>query len=218
MPINPPKMHGSTPQMPLLDILRFSAALLVMLNHLRADQFLPYGSVYSDNRLVKQLFYGITCLGHEAVILFFVLSGFLVGGAALRRFWHGTFESGKYFIDRLSRIYIPLIPAMVFTITVCILCDTPFSWLEGMLNILSLQGTFAKAFSGNRALWSLSYEVWCYISCGALLMSFQKRTIFQVFIAMALLVASAVVFYHLKTVYLIAWLVGVGACFLPGRT
>ena len=47
-------------------------------------------------------------------MLFFVLSGFLVGGMSLERYLHGKFEFKKYIIDRISRIYTPFVPAVFF--------------------------------------------------------------------------------------------------------
>ena len=66
-----------------LDMLRGCAAVLVMAGHLRAYVFQNYDSLNSPDLSVK-IFYAITGLGHQAVIIFFAMSGFLVGGKALR--------------------------------------------------------------------------------------------------------------------------------------
>jgi hypothetical protein len=62
-----------------LDCLRGLAALLVVVEHLRAFLFVPFPQVVSPGVITKA-FYLVTGLGHQAVMIFFVLSGFLVGG------------------------------------------------------------------------------------------------------------------------------------------
>jgi peptidoglycan/LPS O-acetylase OafA/YrhL len=57
------------------------------------------------------IFFAATRLGGEAVLLFFVLSGFLVGGRIIRRAKSRTFSLKDYSVDRCSRILLPLIPA-----------------------------------------------------------------------------------------------------------
>lgn len=94
----PPKL------MPFLDLLRFVAAVLVMLNHLRVEQFAPFSEVHAGSTVLKTVFFCATRIGLESVLMFFVLSGFLVGGMSVERAMNGRFMPGKYFIDRFSRI------------------------------------------------------------------------------------------------------------------
>ena len=64
-----------------LDATRFIAAFMVLFSHSRNDFFLPYGELPTDDKgIFTAIFYALGRLGHEAVIVFFVLSGFLVGG------------------------------------------------------------------------------------------------------------------------------------------
>ena len=64
-----------------LDAIRFIAAFMVLFSHSRNDFFLAYGDLpVEDKGLGTFIFYTLGRLGHEAVIVFFVLSGFLVGG------------------------------------------------------------------------------------------------------------------------------------------
>ena len=62
-----------------LDVARAASALLVCAGHLRAVALVDYGELSSPGILVKTL-YLLTGLEHQAVIVFFVLSGFLDGG------------------------------------------------------------------------------------------------------------------------------------------
>jgi peptidoglycan/LPS O-acetylase OafA/YrhL len=70
---------------PVLDLLRFAAAALVMLNHLWVNQFDSFSKVACESSVLKTAFFSATRVGLEAVVVFFVLSGFLVGGASLAR-------------------------------------------------------------------------------------------------------------------------------------
>ena len=47
-----------------------------------------------SHSLFDQLFYFVTGLGHQCVIAFFALSGFLVGGPALRDIINGRWTGG----------------------------------------------------------------------------------------------------------------------------
>lgn len=66
-----------------LDALRGIAAVGVCLNHVRDIFFRDYSQLSHHNPLLA-LAYLATGLGHQWVIIFFVLSGYLVGGSALR--------------------------------------------------------------------------------------------------------------------------------------
>lgn len=95
-----------------LDFVRWVAALLVVLQHIRYLWFAEYVNVQNKSLLIKS-FYFFTGFGSEAVLVFFVLSGFLVGGGALRKWQAGTYSATDYFISRFSRIYIVLLPALI---------------------------------------------------------------------------------------------------------
>ena len=148
-----------------LDLLRFSAAMMVVLCHVRGSMFSAYGSLAPQSRsLVTATFFAFTRLGLESVIAFFVLSGYLVGGKAIERMLHGSFDPTSYAVDRLSRIWIPLIPALAWTSIVSYYIfrktDGPFIWVG---NLLGLQNVAVSAIGHNDPLWSLAYEIWFYI-------------------------------------------------------
>jgi peptidoglycan/LPS O-acetylase OafA/YrhL len=114
-------------------------------------------------------FFSITHLGTESVLLFFVLSGFLVGGKVLERTISGSFDAKSYAIDRISRIYLPLIPALAFTFLInCLICGQTFSLRSLAGNLCGLQGVLSivPAFAGNDPLWTLAYEFWFYLLGG----------------------------------------------------
>jgi peptidoglycan/LPS O-acetylase OafA/YrhL len=69
---------------PYLDLARGVAALLVAISHLRAFSFVDFHQA-DHPRLIWSCFYFLTGFGHQAVMVFFVLSGFLVGGTVVSR-------------------------------------------------------------------------------------------------------------------------------------
>ena len=95
----------------LLNACRWGAALLVVLGHARHLILIDYNHVEYKNIFIKGLYF-ITGLGHEAVVVFFVISGFLVGGLTLRK-WSTQISYKDYFAARFSRIYSVLVPALI---------------------------------------------------------------------------------------------------------
>lgn len=173
-----------------LDWLRFIAATLVVAGHLKANLFAPWNSLEETSKtLSTAIFYAITRLGTEGVTIFFVLSGFLVGGRLIERMKQGNLDLRRYAIDRFARIYVPLIPAIALTVgTAYYLKAPPTAWdITG--NILSIQGVLASTLPFNGPLWSLTYEVWFYIGAGALtwlLVSRQLTALILTFLTFAI--------------------------------
>lgn len=168
-----------------LDLLRGLAALLVCAGHLRAFLMVDFGQIKSPNSL-DRVFYFATGLGHQAVVVFFVLSGYLVGGSVLTAYQSGRWSWTNYTLRRMSRLWVVLLPALVLTLTL----DS----LGRCLGHSGYQGTFhslynsgptptvpadlrATTFLGNAfflqtikvnclgtngPLWSLANEFWYY--------------------------------------------------------
>lgn len=67
--------------LPWLDLIRYVAALLVVVGHFRTNLFLNYNDLLlSQQSIMMQWAYCMTSLAHACVLIFFVLSGYLVGG------------------------------------------------------------------------------------------------------------------------------------------
>ena len=148
-----------------LDLTRTLAALTVFLAHLSKPQFggAPL-SVFGE-------------LSHSAVIVFFVLSGFVISWAAER-------DGGarEYTLNRASRIYSVALPALALTwVTDNFLIlhypgtINPIYQYEAVWKYLPLFLTFSSDFwflsedaFSNIPYWSLCYEVWYYVVFGAL--------------------------------------------------
>src|SRR5450432_1788095 len=99
-----------------LDLIRGLAALEVLMQHLRTLVFQNYWD--GPTSFFKKIFYFITGFSHESVIVFFVLSGFLITGSIVNARKKGTFSSLNYGLDRLVRLWIVLIPGLVLTLIV----------------------------------------------------------------------------------------------------
>src|ERR1700676_5746287 len=106
------------PEMALSHFLNFSralVALLVLLFHIRSALVVPYDSLAVHNWLARAVFV-VTAFGHDAVIIFFVLSGYLVGGAVLKMDVRSRQDLWEYWVDRSVRIGPVVIAATVFSV------------------------------------------------------------------------------------------------------
>ncbi len=95
-----------------LDALRGFAAFSVLLNHWRDALFVDYSDLRNPNPLVTGA-YLLARLGHQWVIVFFVLSGYLVGTSVLHSVSEGRWSWRVYLFRRLTRLYIVLLPALI---------------------------------------------------------------------------------------------------------
>jgi peptidoglycan/LPS O-acetylase OafA/YrhL len=127
-----------------LDALRGFAAFCVLLNHFRDALFVDYEALARHNPLTSAA-YLVSGLGHQAVIVFFVLSGYLVGGSVLRSVRKGSWSWRDYLLDRFSRLYVVLLPALL---------------LGGALDWLGMHRPGAEAvYSGNSGMHALAINV-----------------------------------------------------------
>ncbi|WP_428031360.1 acyltransferase family protein [Ancylobacter sp.] len=159
-----------------LDSLRGLAAIVVLVGHGYQIFIAP----------IYPLFFPIfSLLAQAAVMLFFVLSGFLITKSLTRNiFLNGRLDVGKYAVDRFDRLYPPLLFSMVLLLAIHLIAPYllhsgtgQFVHSGGFISRSGLQiewpaffGTlvFANGFavgnlSANTPLWSLSYEVWYYL-------------------------------------------------------
>lgn len=197
-----------------LDPLRFIAALMVAVSHIRGAVFVEYGLLENSSKSLPIVMgYAITRISNEAVIVFFVLSGFLVGGRALNKMLANQFDLASYACDRLSRIFVPLFPALVITAFVLVMKGESVNFIELFGNVLSLQGVFVESYGGNEPLWSLSYEVWFYVLAFGIGMACVQN---HLSIAPLLILTLVfVVFCYLDAAYLLCWILGAAVYFMP---
>jgi len=169
-----------------LEIVRAIAALAVMAGHMRGMYFVDFNEL-EQRTIFARLFYFLTGFGHQAVIVFFVLSGFLVGGSVLEKFENGTWSWSKYLIQRISRLWVVLLPSLLMTFFFDTIGHTINSQLyEGSYyeiihqgpkpgdyslsfktlvgNIFFLQTWITPIFGSNGPMWSLFNEFWYYLT------------------------------------------------------
>lgn len=203
----------------LISALRSIAALQVVAAHLRGELF-PSLKTVADPSLWYQALAFFTGFSHIAVVIFFLLSGWLVGGSLLNKLGEPHCMM-SYAIDRLTRMWIVLVPAFVLTLAIGTITqavdpgrisyapDNEYSWTTFWGNLFGLQGMAVPRFGGNFSLWSLSNEMWYYALFPLLLLPvIGQRGITKV----AGLAACIVIGYQLLfdlMLYFLIWLLGV---------
>jgi len=170
----------------ILDLVRGLSALAVMVMHARGFFLYDLSESQFPNLFIKA-FYFLTGLGHEAVVVFFVLSGYFVGGSVLQAIQGTGFSTSRYALVRLTRLWTVLLPALVMTFAVDRLgahfnpgayagtlrqafmsgpdLTCPAAWGPDAFlgNLFFLQTISAPVYGSNGPLWSLANEFWYYV-------------------------------------------------------
>jgi len=220
-----------------LDFLRWTSAILVLIWHIRMLLF-SYPDDVSSAGLFCKAFYFVTGFGNQAVMIFFVLSGYLVGGAAAEKLSGNSFSLTNYLVNRISRLYpvfgVALLLTAVFDLTgtslfhnACsyrsehqALCDLvnynidySFSGRAFFSSLFMLQGFVLPPFGANWPLWSLSTEFWYYLLFPLLLLPFFLKEAKSRWLCILTLVLLIVLLsrnmYYLAL--FVVWLMGVAA-------
>jgi peptidoglycan/LPS O-acetylase OafA/YrhL len=113
-PVLPPRQFSS-PQASAsvhLDALRGIAAFSVLLAHWRIAFFVDSSQIAKAG-LIPSIADWYASVGFQWVMVFFVLSGYLVGGSVLRSIEEGRWSWGDYLLARLTRLYVVLFPALI---------------------------------------------------------------------------------------------------------
>ncbi|OSJ09955.1 hypothetical protein BST63_07720 [Bradyrhizobium canariense] len=223
-----------------LNLLRGLAALAVLMFHASALVITPsavehtgvlFGVIWSVLRFVAKW-------GHEAVIIFFVLSGYLVGGPFLIRVLQDKIVSADYLVARLSRMFVVLIPALLLT---AILDGSSLAWLNGqsvidarasffpdrenlwsflrlreaVCNAAFLQMLWCKQYGSNLSLWSISNEGLYYLAWFGLVLGVRQRIFLTIPTVVALIVVCSLARTQVSEytavsylVYFLVWMSG----------
>jgi peptidoglycan/LPS O-acetylase OafA/YrhL len=202
----------------LISLMRGLAALQVAAAHLRSEMF-PGLSELSKPPVYYQLLAYSTSLAHHAVVVFFLISGWLVGGSLLNKAGQPG-ALGAYAIDRASRLWTVLVPALCLMLAIgsitgavdpaqaSFAADNNYSVASFLGNLVGLQTVLVPTFSGNYALWSLANETWYYIQFPLLLVVFTGRTPLRQVVAAVLILLGATMPFAI-TLYFTLWLLGV---------
>jgi peptidoglycan/LPS O-acetylase OafA/YrhL len=185
-----------------LDFVRFGAAIVVFLSH------------FGTQAISHSVFYVFDYFAHSAVIVFFVLSGYVIAYVTEERERDGL----AYAVSRFCRIYSVVVPAVVLTVVLDIVgrsidpdlysaysyFGTRFGLIQALSSLLFLNETWPTPINlfSNTAYWSLNYEVWYYVFFG-ILMLWHSRWKWPLLLLLSPFVAARI--------YLLApvWLLGV---------
>jgi peptidoglycan/LPS O-acetylase OafA/YrhL len=185
-----------------LDALRFGAALTVFVSH------------YATGRISGGLFWQLADYGRTAVLVFFVLSGFVIAWVSDTR--ERTLE--EYGLSRVARLYSVIIPAFILTAALDFLGKEidprVYEWGHSTAHPVidyALSGVFlgeswtVRVLPGfNVPYWSLNYEAWYYVLFAAA--TFLRGPLRTAAITFAALLAGPKIFFLLPV-----WLMGVAA-------
>jgi peptidoglycan/LPS O-acetylase OafA/YrhL len=211
------------------DLFRGVAAIVVLIGHIRALSFYPYGAETAS--LPGKVFFFTTGFGHQAVVIFFVLSGFFIIRSIHEASQSGRWNVWEYLFNRFSRLWVVLLPALVLTL----IWDTagmmffrdaqPYlgevEFMKGISpigklgpiiffgNFFFLQSILVPAYGTNGALWSLANEFWYYVLFPVIYMASIKYYRWRVRAALALIAIALIIFVGESiALYFIIWLMG----------
>ena len=229
-PVERTVKFGETEASVLLDLLRGLAALVVVAEHWRNTLFVDYRQLPRHKALWTPA-YLLTAAGHEAVVIFFVLSGYLIGGSIFRALREDRWSWTSYGLHRLVRLWVVVGPGLLL----CAACDSlglalhraPLlyaglgsnhmtsdvlatrTWPVFLGNLFFLQGIRVPMFGSDGALWSLADEFWYYVLFPLGLFAVWRGTTLR---RLACAAAFALVCWFVKLPVLISfpvWLLGV---------
>ena len=224
-----------------LDLVRALAAWAVLWGHVRGNLFVDFQHV-QHRGLPQKVLYFLTGFGHQAVMVFFVLSGFLISSSVIYSWASGTWSWRDYAINRSSRLYAVLIPGLLFgllwdRIGSTLLASTGLyaQPLEGFGsaiarnqltvgtffgNLFFLQTIVCQTFGSNGPLWSLSNEFWYYVLFPVGLfagLAWAKRSVRRA-IPFTLLAFGLVIFLGVdKFIGFLIWMAGCGLVIAHAR-
>lgn len=218
-----------------LDLLRGITAFAVFIGHVRTLYFVDYSNIQPNK--IAQIFYFLTGFGHQAVIIFFVLSGFFIAKTMDNAIIRNKWRFKDYLINRIVRLETVLIPALILgffwdSVGMKLLFylesysgkipSLPFFSPIGKLtfetflgNVFFVQNILTYSFGSNAPLWSLANEFWYYILFPLFYFGFNKKYANSKRVLFIIL-AIGILFFVGKTIslYFIVWLMGAGAYYI----
>jgi peptidoglycan/LPS O-acetylase OafA/YrhL len=227
------------------DFFRAFSALIVAFGHSRALMILP-SSKFSNLSYLDKFIYFLAGFGPQAVIVFFVLSGFFITRSIVSSFNRNDFKFRDYFIARLVRLSVVAIPALVLTAILDYIGLTYFDTslvysnaievlsnvdFKGNFtpeifigNVFYLQTLYVPTFGSNGPLWSIAYEWWFYVLAPLVFFIFIKEFRIKkgyniIFLIIALVVITVFIIIGNKSILLlfILWLLGSFAFWIPNK-
>jgi peptidoglycan/LPS O-acetylase OafA/YrhL len=237
-PIISERIHFSeTRASVFLDLVRGLAAMLVFLSHWRNLFFIDFPQVSSHKWLLAP-FYLFTSGGHQGVVIFFVLSGYLISSSVFREIARQTWSWPSYFLRRLVRLWVVLVPCLLLGVMWDLVgwhlgrtsaiynglgVDSVVSDMHVALtapvffgNLFFLQTIHFPTLGTNGPLWSLSHEFWFYILFPMGVFAVLRRTklMHRLLCAGGFLLVATFVGHAIRFTFPI-WLYGAGLALVP---
>jgi peptidoglycan/LPS O-acetylase OafA/YrhL len=222
-----------------LGLIRGLAAITVLIYHIRYRFFFDYNDVTAPDWF-SFLFYTLSAFGHDAVIVFFVLSGYFISASVFRDQTAGRWSWKRYLVNRFTRLYLVLLPALLLTalwdsLGLGFYSDNPIysgeqrPWSHDFFrvsdrlsvgtfvaNTLFLQSIQAPPFGSNEPLWSLSYEFWYYVLFPlAWFALVRPARVLKSAVHLMLFIGLLVAMGTNIRIYFPIWLLGTVVCLLP---
>lgn len=198
--------------------LRGLAAVQVAAAHLRAEIY-PGLRTIEDPSLAYLGLAFLTGFAHQAVVVFFLISGWLVGGSLLNRL-HQPQALAHYVIDRITRLWTVLVPTLLLVLAIGLALGkvrpgpidfspaNEYSALNFLANLLGLQTVLLPDYGGNYPLWSLAYETWYYVQFPLLALLVLGHGRWRRAACGAALAVVVATLPKLVTAYFLIWLLG----------
>lgn len=212
-----------------MDQFRWVAALVVVVSHVGGPLLVSLSQLAPEDRPSLQYAYSfIAGFAHPAVMIFFVLSGYFVGGSLCAENERQRPSATDYFSKRIVRLWIVLIPTLVLSYALTLIgtqiypvaySDEKYAAIgaqELVCNLAFLQNAFCLRFAGNDSLWSLFNEFWYYVVFFLLVLGFGSReSIFTraLYLCSSALIISLLTYFQFSNAfiapYFLIWLMGV---------
>jgi peptidoglycan/LPS O-acetylase OafA/YrhL len=220
----------------VLDLMRGIAALFVFLGHSRAIMFTD-ANAGNVSGIVAKSFYFLTGFGHESVIIFFVLSGFVIAKSIDNDLQKKKWSFRNYLFNRISRLWVVLLPALIlggifdaiglslfptqisYTGKLPFLPDVaPMSRLGVSVflgNLFFIQNIVTTTWGSNGPLWSLANEFWYYLLYPLFLSAIiiPYKTIYKIVAVVCFALIAYFVGWGIFS-YFSIWLIGVAAFYI----
>ncbi|MDE5463908.1 acyltransferase [Bradyrhizobium sp. CSS354] len=152
--------------------------------------------------------------GGFGVTIFFLLSGYLISLSISNRLYTHLPQFSSFIADRISRIYTPLIPALIFVVivnqfwvsghwglpgistgpvsflaTLTLLSDYPA--IQAIHHFRDLSAVYPRPYNTAEPFWTVAIEFWIYIFVGLSVFWLFKGERVRKWLAVAMLLISA---------------------------
>lgn len=205
---------GSIDRSTVIHFSRAIAAAVVALGHLRNVFFDDYKSFSDPGWLFKVITF-VSGLGSESVMIFFLLSGWLVGGSLLKA-RTGSHPYRSYGLARIARLWSVLVPLFCIQVLFRMAGFYPnqaefFSTPIFFGNLLGLQSVYFPSFGDNFPLWSLANETAYYAWFLILVFCVDARSsLWLRLFVLAMGCCHALLLNQTIALYFVIWLCGAG--------